>query len=143
MNFKFLDGKTNEEIKFYINENIDNKKEISFYLAEKGNLELIKYLIKEKKLDVNSKSYFHNKTVLSSSCKSGNIDLVKYLIKHGADVNVKNKYGQTILFSACESGNLELVKYLVEEKNLAVNVKNKYGQTILFSACESGNLEIL
>jgi hypothetical protein len=44
MDFKFLDGQSNEEIKKYIDDNIDKIKDIAFYLVKKGNLELIKHL---------------------------------------------------------------------------------------------------
>ena len=140
----FLEGKTNEDIKNYLKENnsVDTLKETAFYSANKGNLELIKYLIEEKNLDVNDKDKYE-KTILFNACNSWNIALVKYLIQKGTDITIKNKYDETILFNACFSGNFELVKYLIEEKNLDVNIKDKNGRTLLFSADKENILEYL
>lgn len=77
MNFDFLEGKTNEEIKKYIDNKIEN---IGLYLAEKGNLELVKYLV-EHGANVNDIVGFnYGKTVLFSACESGNIEIAKYLV---------------------------------------------------------------
>jgi len=140
MDFKFLDGKTNEEIKKYI-DNSYNIDKIAFYLAKKGNLELIKYLLKDKNLNVNI--YEEGETILFNACRSENIELVKYLVENGADTNAKSNKGRTILFPVCFRGNLELVKYLVEEKEINVNDKDEDNYTVLFAACKNGALELV
>ena len=100
--------------------------------AESGNLDLVKYLVEEKNLDVKAKSE-SGYTVLHSAAWNGNLEMVKYLIKNGADVNAKSESGRTVLHSAA-SGNLDLVKYLVEEKKLDVNAKEEvYGAKSKYS----------
>jgi len=51
-------------------------------------------------VDVN-KPNFLGVTPLFEACQFGNTTIVKYLMKHGADINIKNKYDQTPLLFAC------------------------------------------
>jgi len=142
--FGFLDNRTNEEIKQYIDNNIDIIEEIAFYLAD--NFEIIKYLIEEKNLDVNFKNEIAGETILFPACDTGNLDLVKYLVEEkNLDINSKNELEQTPLFGACccEKGNLELVKYLVKEKGLNVNARDINGESVLSYAEMYGTQEII
>ena len=117
--------------------------DILFVACHTGELELVKYLIEEKKLDINVKEKGGD-TLLFRACGSGNLELVKYLVEEKKlDINAVNEYGQTALFDACEKGNIEIVKYLI--KNGAnINSKNKKGQTALFDCFYAGgNIELV
>ena len=82
MDFRFLDEQSNEGIKKHINfldNNTDRITEIDFYLASKGNLEIIKYLIKCG--EYISSYYIGSDWTLFEACKSDNLELVKYLVE--------------------------------------------------------------
>lgn len=146
MDFSFLDEQSNEGIKKYINfldNNIDRINEIAFYLASKGNLEIIEYLISQKKIDINVK---RGKQILFNACASGNIELVKCLLDHGANVNAKDKKGKTALFYACQCRNTELIKYLVghgAEKKEALKISIEQDYYNLFKKILNGNKNLL
>ena len=95
--------------------------------------EVFKYLVEEKKVDVNVKDVSIGRTVLFDVCMDGNLELVKILIENGADVNVKDVLGQTALFNACENGNRELLEYMIKH-GADVNVADKEGKTLLYFA---------
>jgi len=109
----FLFLKSNEEIKQYIDNNTNIIEKTAFYLAKKGNLEVIKYLIEEKNLDVNIKDK-SRETILFNACESGNLELVKYLVEEKKlNVNIENIAGQIALYKAYKSGNLKLREYML------------------------------
>lgn len=142
------------------------------YSCLKGNLDLVKFLVKEMECKVEKKLLF-------LSCKSGNIELFDYIrIIVDIDINTRTKDGlhllnfacisknlklvkylfsfpnidtnpivpsseTTLLHSACSSGSIDIVKYLIFERKMNFNVVNKGGMTPLHCACESGNVELV
>ena len=76
---------------------------------------------------------------LFNACESGNEGAVRFLIEYGADMTVKDYYGNISLGKACESGNIDLVKYLIQH-GADINYENYKGETYIFNACLSGNL---
>ena len=61
-----------------------------------GNEELIKTLIRNG-ADLDAQESFRGDTVLMWAARSGRVECVRALIYAGADLNVKNKYGQTAI----------------------------------------------
>jgi len=108
-----------------------------------GNrLDAMKYLIEEKKLDVNAKTKDGWTPLYGAVCMS--LDVVKYLIEKGADANVKTKDGCTPLHASYIS--IDTMKYLIEKKGLDVNAYSKrtnsalrYSGTPLHVAVTDGN----
>jgi len=89
------------DLKKYINCGIDiNKKTeegITFlhFAANKGNLEMVRYLISIK-AGVNAKSKVDDSTPLHSAVSSGRHDVVRLLLDNGAEVNAKTRpFGDT------------------------------------------------
>lgn len=62
------------------------------------------------------------------------------LVEKGAEVNVKNKFGQTALMMAAKYGNVPLMKFLVE-KGAEVNARSDKGMTALGYAKNAGQEE--
>jgi ankyrin repeat protein len=110
--------------------------------CEKGDLESVKNLIEEQKMNVNLANEFGEGPFMFA-CGSGNLKLVKYLVEVGACVDlelyvdngskVANQYCLTPLMKACKKGNLEIVKYLVE-KGADINFTDVYRDTPLVYA---------
>jgi ankyrin repeat protein len=53
-------------------------------------------------------------TAVHYHAKEGNFDIVKYLLSNGADVNIKNIYGDDIYNDVLES---EIYEYLINNKS--------------------------
>ena len=68
--------------------------------------------------------------------------MVKTLLAKGAEVDVKNKWGETPLHEAAEHGHLDVVKALLA-KGAEVDAKNKHGKTPLHLAAKDGNLDVV
>ncbi|KKT23685.1 MAG: hypothetical protein UW09_C0003G0207 [candidate division TM6 bacterium GW2011_GWF2_43_87] len=106
-----------------------------FSAAEKGNLEIMRYLIEDEHVDVNVKvDDSENFTPLHNAVTFHKLDAVKFLIKKGADVNQGNWRLMTPLFFAVRDANLAIVRCLVEEGKADVNSVNEWKETPLFLA---------
>lgn len=79
---------------------------------------------------------------LINACSMNYTDIVIYLIQNGADINIKDVYGNNCLLLVSRNGNLDLVKLFIE-KNVDVNHKNNIGWTSLIMACVYGNLDVI
>ncbi|MFC1842302.1 ankyrin repeat domain-containing protein [Candidatus Dependentiae bacterium] len=108
-----------------------------FDAIKKGDLEEVKRLVEEKKVDVNKgkpstfvirirfvkdgteKLVTNSENPLHYACKNSNLEIVKYLIEKGAQESINKKVKgfpnpTTPLYWACYWKNLEMVKCLVE-----------------------------
>jgi len=137
----------NEEHGTDINAKNEFGETILFNACFEGDLDIVKYLVEEKKLDIDVKDknglspLFS--AVITACCFNEKIDIVKYLVEHGADINTKSNKGETVLFFCFYNGGfIELVKYFIS-KGLDINVRNNEGKTELWYAKQSKNKEII
>jgi ankyrin repeat protein len=68
---------------------------------------------------------------------------LNYLLDYGANINVKNKYGQTILMKACETSNIDLIDYLLEKNEIDINSHDDKHMNALHYAVYNLNYEII
>lgn len=101
--------------------------------AHSGNLELVKYLVDEHKVDVNARSRLGD-TALLFAARSGNIEMIRYLLEKKADIKAVSKAGGGIVDQVVASGNTGAASYvlsLVENASKAANqalcVAARYG----------------
>ena len=69
--------------------------------------------------------------------KENNVEIVERLIEAGADVNVKDRYGDTVLMTASGNGHLEVVEKLIEAGADVNRVASK-GKTETIEDVEQG-----
>jgi ankyrin repeat protein len=121
------------------------RKKKLIYAAGKGDLSLVKELIEDYGIDINSAtSDYDGMTALISASKWGNLEIVHYLVEHGANVNAAmTTDGMTALMWACEKGHLEIVRYLVGHGANVNAARTDGGHTSLMWACFKGHLEIV
>ncbi|MEI0697331.1 ankyrin repeat domain-containing protein [Brachyspira intermedia] len=74
-------------------------------------------------------------TELLEAIKNNDLEKVKFLIDKGADVNIKNRYGNTPLNTASGFGYFEIVKYLIEH--------NAENTDALVMASMNGHFEVV
>lgn len=73
------------------------------YIINNNNYEIAKFIINNK--NVNDTDEYGN-TALMYAISHHNIGFVNFLIENGADVNIKNKYGENVLFGLFYGHNL-------------------------------------
>ena len=112
--------------------------------ASKGDLEIVKYLTENIENIINDKTVIDGSTALMFASKEGHLEIVKYLLENGADVNIKDNFGETALIWASREGYFEIVKCLVES-GADINAKNSSGWTALMgvSSWKNGHLGIV
>ena len=121
------------------------------YGSRFANLETVKYLVEEKGMDINhadDKGW----TALTCSITGKSFGIFKYLVEHGANINVKDKYGKTVLDLAFSlevhtyrklKEYLEIVKYLLD-KDVDINVENEFRlNDLIVKASGWGDLELV
>jgi len=136
-----LFNKTYQNIKKYIESGLDinlkytdNQSNILQYIIAKGcnDIELIEYLIEEKKIDVNYKDVHGYNLIIY--IKENTKQIYEYLINKGVDIKFKiNIAEMNILQFIIVNGSddIELIKYLIEDIKIDVNYIDKYGNTSL------------
>ncbi|XP_065839117.1 death-associated protein kinase 1-like isoform X3 [Oscarella lobularis] len=72
----------------------------------------LSYAIVQKNQDIEKKSYPIRLRPLHCACKWGNIFGVEWLVNHGANINVKNRFGRTPYSLACAS-SVDTMKKMV------------------------------
>jgi ankyrin repeat protein len=109
--------------------------------ALSDNSDYIRNIISENpdrinQIDEDGNSFLH------LAVRAGNADIVKFLISKGADVNIKDIYGQTPIQIAPHIGNAEVVIQLVS-KGAEINIKNSIGRTPLHDTVYHNQFQIV
>lgn len=106
-------------------------------------LEIVKYLINEKKHDPCALDNAGN-SVIDCAVISDNDKIVNFLLDcKYTDVNVPNKKGETLLQLACRLQSIQVFKTLLQREGVNVNDKNKQGETVLYTACRYKNTDMI
>lgn len=149
--FKYLEEKTNHTVFAQIVHSF-----VPFAVFGR-NIDLIKYLVEEKKADPNDgdinvfcsvTGHWIDYNTLTCAYKfNKSKELIKYLIEKGADLRQVDRNGKTILHYAAHDGDLDFVKFLVEECHVNPKEVTENDQidsiSILHEAIDSGNLTLV
>jgi ankyrin repeat protein len=114
---------------------IDGKSVLFQTLSSYNNLDVIKYLIRQRP---SLMSEFNGKghQFLHEACLRGKIEIVKHLVDNeGADIESTDHFGHTCLHLASKFDHLEMVTFLVKEKGANLVAKDVNGRTALHHAC--------
>ncbi len=144
------------------------------YAVKNNNFEMVKLLAYSDNHDSEDDSEVYieiednlGNTALMYAVKNNNLDIVDFLVvEMGAEINLKNKYGQTVLQLAANS-NTNMIKMLLgiaqrlevrdmDSNNIIevlylkllnsgidLNFKDKYGETPLYRAVDNNNSNIV
>jgi ankyrin repeat protein len=80
-------------------------------------------------------------TLLLKASSRNRISFSRFLIQKGANVEMKDGFGNTALMVSVEKGYLEIAKLLIE-KGANLNVQNNYGKTILIASAYNGHIDL-
>ena len=133
-------------------ENVDQKtkdgKTALYMAAEKGHLEYVKVLAPKASID---QTAYKGQTPLHAATICGHLEIVKVLIRHGADVNITDKYDCSPLYFAASAWRYtdeakrkydDIAKELIQE-GANINLAESHNQTPLFIAAARGFLELV
>ena len=103
-----------------------------FYAVKRFDLDIIKFLVEEAKVEINHKEYQY-RTPIYLAAFEGNLEIVEYLYSKGGDPNIESKLSRTPLSKACYLGNVKVAEYLIK---LGVNMESidSKGRTALHNA---------
>ena len=122
-------------------ESVKNKR-ILHLACMKGNLTLIRELIKEHNTDVHARDD-RGGTPLHIAAACGKEQVALALItEFGCDVDIRDRFGQTVLHHACQEGNIGLIRTLILKHNANVNLRDSFCDTPLHIAVRQGADEV-
>ena len=116
------------------------------WAASNGHLEVVKLLVHDASVEVDSRDSEYGQTPLSWAAESGHLKVVELLAQEaGAEVDSKDsEYGRTPLSWAAANGHLEVVRLLALELGSDVESNDSdWGRTPLSWAAERGRLEVV
>ncbi|PNT62622.1 hypothetical protein BRADI_4g06000v3 [Brachypodium distachyon] len=104
------------------------------FAANKGCLEICKFLVEEVGMDVNLPSNLGATPMFYAALK-GNVPVMRYLLDHGGDPEKASDRGLTPLHNAAEHGHCEAVRLLLS-KGVNVDVINYRGTPLHMTAAK-------
>ena len=94
------------------------------------------------KANINNKAGWNETTALMKAAEKGHDEVIQVLLELGADINLRNSFGNTALMLAAEKGRTDAVAALLGWTNtIELDAKNSYEYTALILAAESGHKE--
>lgn len=84
-------------------------------------VDVVKYLLNIKELDVNVQDYEHEITALHYAINLGNREVVKILLNKGANPNIQDAYGNTALHYSASEENFEFFNEIIKSSQYKIN----------------------
>lgn len=129
---RFLLTYASDDNKKYLLNSTFGKTSPLIIASQKNQLEAVKYLIKQKNIDLEIKD-IHYQTALHHAAIDNFENIVRELIQAGADLNTQDGNGNTTLILATINKNESLVNALIAAK-ADLNAQNNAGNTALLIA---------
>ena len=138
--------------------NIKNRLGVSslHVACKKGNLSLVRTLIRDYHEDLNDKDIFGNTPfILALENERDKVMLVLLVLEnerdeialglfdYGYDPKAKDEHGRSLLHIACEKGRLCVARALILNKHLELHDQDSDGNTPLVLATENGREEVV
>jgi ankyrin repeat protein len=123
----------------------ENESKLIRRAAEVWN-KIVQYISYSREKPAMNANPFHSKFKINNKLYKAiiqdNVTEVNELLALGANIYIRNKYGDTPLNIALANGHLEIVKLLLE-KGAYVNLKDKDGNTPLHVASINGQVQMV
>lgn len=112
------------------------------YAAWKGRKEIVKFLVNEKKANINARINSDGKKPIHAAAKKGYKEIVEFFLSKGIGVDDADNDKWTSLHYAAAYNHLELCEFLLGQ-HANVEAKNKDDKTPLDLARERNHMEII
>ena len=110
---------------------------------EKTCEDMVKYLLKQRKIDVN-KEDGGGYTPLLLAAKRGNLNIFKSVFNAPNVLkNAATRQGENALMCAAKAGHLKIVKFLLDEGGQNLGQKNEFGYTAVGLAAGGGFTDVV
>lgn len=107
-----------------------NERSLLFLATYGGHLELVKMLLKQPGIQVNTHDFHGSNSPLHVAAYKNNLEIVQELLAFsGTEVNTEDRENQTPLHIAVEKENLEIVQELLKSPKTDLNIKDYKGRT--------------
>ncbi|KAH8319846.1 hypothetical protein KR074_007808, partial [Drosophila pseudoananassae] len=130
---------------FHVDDSLKGGPTILMYACMNGQYELAEYLIENLSANVNQHVDSVMPLMLACDCQNKDdhlVDkLVRLLLRHGAVINVSDKYGMTPFMFACRNGFTNVVRMLIKE--VSFDAVDNNGCTPIFHAIEHNHIEVV
>ena len=137
--FKSLLNETNYPINSFLSDNSSEKGHtLLTFSTVKNQLELVKFLVEEKQVDINKANKKDGWTALMYAVENKNFELVNYFLQKNADINVVDEDGFNAVAIAIDTHSEEMVKLLLDKKP---QVNNKEIVVSLLEMSENENIQ--
>ena len=120
-----------------------SKKNELHQASHRGDLEEVKRLVEEKKLNSLEKRGKNGHNALHCTAAGGHLGVMKYFIERGYNPASEDSDGRTCLSYAALNNHYDLVQYLVDEQKMDPMCQSKRGYTPLHDACIGGSTSIV
>ncbi|XP_071086410.1 putative ankyrin repeat protein RF_0381 [Haliotis cracherodii] len=107
-----------------------------------GNVQIVKYVLNQNIVDVNSKGY-NGLTPAMKAAVGGHKAVFYLLLEKRPDLSPTDDDGNNLLHMACEGGNVELVKYVLALNSVDINSRTEDGRTPAMVAASKGHKDML
>lgn len=115
--------------------------------AKNGRLDVLKYFIDERKMNVDVPcSSINSHPLVFIALKYQHHNIFNYLtVEKNADLTVLDEYEENILFEVVRSDQLNVIKYVLDERKIKLNVnqKNKGNETVVHLSVRYDRMSIL
>ena len=109
-----------------------------------GHLDIVKYLVLEKKCDPIIDKDGTGNTPIHQAALNGHLDALLFLISEkGCDPTIPGHEGNTLIHFAAAGGHLDTVKYLMEQHGSNPAQHNLNHHTPLSLASQAGHLDVV
>ncbi|XP_046370254.2 ankyrin-2-like [Haliotis rufescens] len=107
-----------------------------------GNVQIVKYVLNQNIVDVNSKEY-SGLTPAMEAAVGGHKAVFYLLLEKRPDLSQPDDHDNNLLHMACEGGNVELVKYVLALNSVDINSRTEDGRTPAMIAASKGHKDML
>ena len=111
--------------------------------SHRGDLEEVKLLVEEKKLNPLEKDSKDGQNALHYAAYGGHLSVMKYYVDRGYNPASKATSRWTCLHVAAQFNHYDLVQYLVDEQKMDPMCQTKLGDTPLHRACVGGSTSVV
>ncbi|OGB83312.1 hypothetical protein A3F66_05630 [candidate division TM6 bacterium RIFCSPHIGHO2_12_FULL_32_22] len=109
--------------------------------ASSGNIDAVKAYL-DAGANPNYKDFAFKQTAIMHSAMMNHTEISNILLQAGANLDIRDNYGNTALILAATNGYIEIVNLLIQG-GANLDIQNKYGNTAIILAATNGYTEIV
>ena len=110
------------------------------YNDYKDVLEILKYLVEERGVDIHFKTKFGETAIQLAA--SHNVEIMKYFVSLHSDINYQNYRREGVIHCAIKANNMEVIEYLIS-LNVELDYITDEGFTLFLYAVKFSNLKVI